>query len=114
MRNKNTHSLTIKKKLKKSRKLFCAYSELQLKYGERLDENNDIVEIRANVNLEGFDLGESFTSDFVCTKQNGELMVRECTYKKHLLRPTTLRQLDASRSYWLSRNVEDWGIVLDA
>ena len=39
MRNKKTHSLTFKKKLNKSKGIFRAYSDIQLKYGEELDSN---------------------------------------------------------------------------
>ncbi len=37
MRNRNNHSVTFKKKLNKSGKLFRAYNELKLEYGEALD-----------------------------------------------------------------------------
>ena len=55
MRNKKTHSLTFKKKLNKSKGIFRAYSDIQLKYGEELDSNDDIVEIKSNVLLEDFE-----------------------------------------------------------
>ena len=45
MRNSNTHSLTMKKKLKKSKTTFNAYNELQYRYGIKLDESPDIVEL---------------------------------------------------------------------
>ena len=78
-----------------------------------MDSNEEVVEIKFNVLLKEFELGDSFTSDFVCSKTNGELMVRECVFKKNLLKPSTIKMLDASRSYWLSRGVSDCGIVLD-
>ena len=68
MRNKKSHSLTIKKKLNKSSSVFRAYNEIQLKYGELLDSREEIVEIKFNVLLKDFELGDSFTSDFVCLK----------------------------------------------
>ena len=114
MRNRNTHDVTYKKKLTKCARVFRAFSDLQLRYGELLDRNDEILEIKANVLLKDFELGETFTTDFVCTKQDGGLMVRECVYQKNLLRPSTIKGLDASRSYWLARGITDWGIVLDA
>jgi len=72
------------------------------------------VEIRCNVVLDGLEGDVSYTSDFVCTKQNGDLMVRECCYTKHLAKPMTLRLLEQSRSYWESHGISDWGIVVDA
>ena len=114
MRNRNTHSITFKKHLTKCTKVFHAYTEIQLKYGESLDTNNDIVDIKSNVLLSDFQLGTSYTSDIVCTKKDGKLMVRECVYRKNLLKPSVIRLLDASHDYWISKGVDDWGIVLDA
>lgn len=113
MRNRNNHSLTIKKKLNKCSRVFHGYNDLQMRYGESLDANKDVVEIKFNVLLKNFELGDSYTTDFVCTKLDGNLMVRECVYKKNLLKPTTIKLLDASRNYWLSKGITDWGIVLD-
>lgn len=113
MRNRKSHSLTLKKKLNKCKGIFRAFSELQFKYGDELESNDEVVEIRSNVVLEGCELGD-YTTDFVCVKSNGELMVRECVLKKHLMTPTNIKLLDCSYNYWTSRGVEDWGLVLDA
>ena len=83
MRNRNNHSVTFKKKLNKSGKIFRAYNELQLRYGELLDLNDDVVEIKFNVLLKDFELGDSYTTDFLCCKKSGEMMVRECVLKKN-------------------------------
>ena len=55
-----------------------------------------------------------YMTDIVCTKSNGELLVRECVSTKILPRPLTGKMLDISRTYWLRRGVKDWGIVTDA
>lgn len=60
-----------------------------------LQADNDIVEIRCNVLLEGTE----YTTDFVCTKTNQELRVRECVYRTHLTKPMTIKLLDISREY---------------
>jgi len=65
MRNRNTHDVTYKKKLTKCARVFRAFSDLQLRYGELLDRDDEILEIKANVLLKGFELGETFTTDFV-------------------------------------------------
>ena len=62
--------------------------------------------------LEGLELGE-YCSDFVAVKMDGDLLVRECVFKKHLTKPMTGKLLDASRDYWTRRGVTDWGIVVD-
>ena len=46
-------------------------------------------------------------------KTNGNLMVRECVFRKFLTKPLTLKLLDISKTYWLSRGVTDWGLVID-
>lgn len=113
MRNKNTHSVTLKKKLNKCKGIFHAYNGLQYKYGEYLDGNSDISEIQCNVPIECSEIEGSFTTDFYCVKTNGDILVRECVYKEKLLRPQVIKALDASRDYWLSKGINDWGIVLN-
>lgn len=113
MRNKNNHSITIKKKLSKCRLIFYAYSDLQYKYGCQLDTSSEITEIKCNVPMKGCELGDGYTTDFYCVKNHGEVFVRECVYKDKLLKPLTIKMLDASRNYWISNGVLDWGIVLN-
>ena len=59
------------------------------------------------------EMGE-YTSDFVCVKADGDLMVRECVERKHLMKPMTVKLLDASREYWKRNGVTDWGLVINA
>jgi len=113
MRNKNTHSVTLKKKLNKCKSIFYAYNDLQYKYGDYLDGNGEIAEIKCNIPIETDELEGSYTTDFYCVKANGEILVRECVYKEKLLRPQVIKTLDASRNYWLSKGIKDWGIVLN-
>ena len=47
------------------------------------------------------------------TKNDGELMVRECVFRDKISRPLTCKMLDASREYWKSHGITDWGIVVD-
>lgn len=88
------------------------YNVIESKYAERLQENPDVKEFRCQVLLEGLEIGE-YCSDFVATKTDGDLMVRECVYRKHILKPMTAKLLDASRDYWRRRGVTDWGVVID-
>ena len=88
------------------------YNAIESKYAEKLQENPDVKEFRCQVLLEGLEIGE-YCSDFVATKVDGDLLVRECVYRKHLTKPMTAKLLDASRGYWLRRGVTDWGIVVD-
>lgn len=113
MRNINTRCKTTKKKLNKCKNVFYAFNDIQFRYGLELELNEDIVEIKSNVRLIGFELGDHYSSDFLCVKKNGQVMVRECVYKDKLLKPLNIKLLDLSRNYWLSRGVKDWGIVIN-
>ena len=102
----------IKKSLIKSQSTVKCYDKIQVAYADILENDVDIYEIRCNVLLDGLDEGD-YTSDFVCTKNNGELMVRECVFRKKLSLPRTCRLLDASKTYWARRGVTDWAIVIE-
>ena len=102
----------IKKTLSKCKEICRTYDSIQSIYAEKLEESPEIQEIRCNVPLEGLEEGE-YTSDFVCIKTNGDLMVRECLQRDRLTKPMNAKLLNASRNYWIKRGA-DWGIVVDA
>lgn len=88
------------------------YNAIQYAYADILQNNDYVKEIKCNVPLDGLEVGD-YTTDFVCIKTSGELMIRECVFRRFLNKPMTVRLLDASRDYWLKRGVTDWGIVTD-
>ena len=88
------------------------YNTLESRFAVMLQEDDEVESFRCNVLLDDFPEGE-YCSDFVCVKTNGDLMVRECVYRKNIMRPKTIRLLDASRDYWIRRGVTDWGLVVD-
>lgn len=112
MRNSKSHTKTISKKLNKSKKVFHAFNMLQFKYGEKLDNDPDVVDIQANYPLSDLEDG-NYTTDFYFIKTSGEIVIRECVYQDTFLKPRTLKLLDLSRTYWLSRGITNWGIVFD-
>lgn len=113
MRKKNYKGRCEKRTLGKSQEVCRLYDEIQGRYADRLQECDEVKEIRCNVLMDGLSEGE-YTSDFVCVKSDGDLMVRECVFRKYLTKPMTVRLLDASRIYWLNHGVSDWGLVIDA
>lgn len=113
MRKKNYKGRCEKRTLGKSKDVCRLYDEIQGRYADRLQACNEVKEIRCNVFLDGLAEGE-YTSDFVCVKSDGDLMVRECVFRKYLTKPMTVRLLEASRAYWVNHGVTDWGIVIDA
>ena len=112
MRKKNFKGRCEKRVLPKCAEVCRTYDAIQYAYADILQADDGIKEIRCNVLLDGLDLGE-YTSDFVCVKSDGDLMVRECVYRKFLMKPLTVKLLDASKEYWLRRGVTDWGLVID-
>ena len=72
-----------KKKIKKCEEVIKTYDNIQTAYAELLDKDEAIKSIQCNVPLEPIEEGE-FTTDFLCTKVDGDLMVRECAFRKKL------------------------------
>ena len=112
MRKKNFKGRCEKRTISKCDEVCRTFDSLQYAYADVLQEREEIKEIRCNVPLDGLPDGE-YTSDFVCTKTNGDLLVRECVERRFLTKPMTVKLLDASRLYWLRRGVTDWGLVVN-
>lgn len=112
MRKKHYKGRCTKRILSKSAEVVRTYDPLQYTYADMLESDKSIREIHCNVLLDGLPEGD-YTSDFVCTKTDGDRMVRECVQRKFLMKPMTVKLLDASREYWLRHGVTDWGLVVD-
>lgn len=112
MRQRNIKTRCEKRKLPKFTEVCKTYDAVSYVYAEMLSMCEEIKEIRCNVYLEGLTEGE-YTTDFVCVKENGELMVRECVLRSQLLKPRTAKLLDISRNYWIRRGVKDWSVVIN-
>lgn len=113
MRKKGYKGRCTKRSISKCEDVCRTYDAVQTAYVDILQADESIVEIRCNVFLEGLSEGD-YTSDFVCVKAGGDLLVRECVFRKFLTKPLTVKLLDASREYWVNRGVTDWGIVIDS
>lgn len=112
MRKKGYKGRCEKRTIGKSQEVCRFYDAIQSKYADKLQDCEDIKEIRCNVLLDGLELGE-YTSDFVVIKTDGNIMVRECVFRKFLTKPLTVKLLDASKEYWLCHGISDWGIVIE-
>lgn len=113
MRKKGYKGRTEKRILSKCNDVCRTYDAIQSAYADILQADDGIREFRCNVLLDGLPEGE-YTSDFVCIKTDGEVMVRECVQRKHLMKPMTVKLLDDSREYWLRHGITDWGLVVNA
>lgn len=111
MRNTKSKVKTKTKALKKCKVRFIAYNDTQYTYASILDNNDDIVEIKPNVKLSGFELGDNYSTDFLCKKNDNTYIAIETIDKRFLLKPLHLKQLENSRKYWLSRGIE-WKLVI--
>ena len=112
MRRKNYKGRCQKRMLPKCQEVCRTYDDIQYAYADILQSSDEIKEIRCNVILDGLE-SNAYTSDFLCVKGNGDLLVRECVYRKFLTKPMTVRLLDLSREYWRNHGVSDWGLVVD-
>ncbi len=112
MRKKNFKGRCEKRALDKFEGVCRTYDEIQYRYADFLSGSKEIKVVKCNVLLEGLEEGE-YTTDFVCTKLNNELMIRECIFRKFLTKPMSVKLLELSRQYWLKRGVDDWGIVVE-
>ena len=112
MRKKNYKGRCEKRSVKKCTEICRTYDAIQSAYADLLAEDKTVKEFRCNVTMDGLSEGD-YTSDFVCTKEDGSLMVRECVYRNRLMKPLTVKLLEESRQYWLRHGVSDWGIVID-
>ena len=113
MKKKGYKGRCEKRILSKSKEVVRTYDPIQYAYADILQASENIREIKCNVLMDGLSEGE-YTSDFVCVKSDGDLMVRECVFRKHLTKPLTVKLLDESREYWLRHGVLDWGLVINA
>ena len=113
MVKKNYKGRCVKISSDKAKEICRTYNDIQLAYLKKMETDETVAEIQCNTPLDGEDIGE-YCTDFLCVKSNGDMMVRECVFRKHLLKPLTVKLLEASRLYWLNRGVDDWGVVIDA
>ena len=113
MRKKNYKGAKVSKRVVAKCEGVCrTYDAIQYAYANLLSEAEEVKSFQVNVLLQGLEEG-AYTSDFVITKADGNLMVRECVSRKHLTKPMTTKLLDASRNYWKSHGVSDWSIVIE-
>ena len=116
MRNVNNHTrvsisrIHFKKSIGGSCRL---YSALQRKFAERLDNDGEVESFETNHVLENLSIDGVYTSDFLVKYNDGTTKVFECVFRRHILKPQTVKLLTMSRNYWLSRGVK-WGIVTEA
>lgn len=112
MIKKNFKGRCRKRMVRKCKDVVRTYNAIQEAYVDVLEEKEEIREYQCNVLLEGLEIG-GYSSDFLCVKENGDMMVRECVERRHLLKPMTVKLLDASWEYWTRRGIEDWGLVIN-
>lgn len=113
MRRKYLKDRCEKRQLAKCEDVCKTFDEVQYAAADYLSGLDVVKETRCNVWLEGLGLDKEYTSDFVCVRTDGGLMVRECVFRKHIVKPMTAQLLEASRNYWEKRGCLDWGIIVD-
>jgi len=110
MRKKGYKGRCEKRTLSKCPGVCRTYDSIQSAYADLLQANEDIKEFRCNVLLENLSIGDYMT-DFVCIKTDNSVVVRECVQRNHLMKPMTVKLLDASLEYWRQQGITDWRII---
>lgn len=108
MRKKNFKGRCEKRSLPKFDDVCRTFDDVMFACADFLSQKEDIAKIRCNVLLDG----TNFTTDFVCTKADGDICVFECVERKRLTKPMTAKLLDESREFWTKHGVVDWNIVI--
>ena len=113
MRNQNSKVRCEKRKMSKCKDVVKTYNAVQYAFADVLEKDESIKEFVCNFPLTDFPITDGkYTSDFYCTTTDGDVIVYECVFRKHLVRPLTAKLLDASRCYWMRRGV-DWRLVVN-
>ena len=104
MKKKGYKGRCKKRSLSKCVGVCRTYSDLQSAYADVLEADPQVKEFQCNVLLEGLSIGE-YTTDFLCTMQDGSLRVRECIPRDRLTKPMNVMLAGTSRIYWLEHGV---------
>lgn len=113
IRNRIQKGRCEKKKIHKCQEVCKTYDKVQGACLDYLSGREDITEIQCNVLLDSLEEDVEYTTDFVCKKTNGDLLVRECVYRKNLSRPSVALLLEKSQQFWFNRGVLDWQVVVE-
>ena len=101
-----------KRKVSKCKDICRTYSKIQSSFVDELEKDDTVVSFECNVRLKGV-ADDMYSTDLVVKKADGSTMVRECVWKINLDKPSYAKLLDISRNYWLSKGIENWGIVIE-
>ena len=82
MRKKNYKGRCVKRTLSKCKGICKTYDNIQSVYADVLQNSEAIKEFQCNVELEE----QEYTTDFVCLTADDDIMVRECVFRKYLLK----------------------------
>lgn len=104
MRNANQKGRCVKRALPKFTSVCRTFDVVQQVYAEKLSANEDIADVKCNVSIDDTSEGQ-FTTDFVITKKDGSVAVRECVLRSNALRPRMIKLLDFSQRYWLKKSL---------
>ena len=112
MRTRIQKTMCVKRQLTKCKGVCRTYDDVQYAGADYINELDCVKSFECNVLLKGLAEGD-YTTDFVLTMEDGEIKVFECVRREALTRPKTAKLLDASRQFWLSRGVTDWGLIVN-
>ena len=109
MQKKNYKGKCEKRSVSKCKGVCRTYGRIQYAYADYLANNPEVKDFECNIPISN----DEYTSDFYITKIDDTVCVRECVERKFISKPLTVKSLDISRSYWVSKGIEDWGIIIN-
>lgn len=109
MRKRNFKGRCEKRSVPKCMDICRTYDAIQSAYADVLALDDEVVEFRCNVYLDGLSMGD-YTTDFVCTKTDGTITVRECVWRSKLSKPLTYNMLEGEAG-WIIIQIDLWVII---
>lgn len=108
MHKKNYKGRCIKKKVSKCDAVARTYSAIAFAYLDVLERNDAVKSFECNVPI-----SDEYVSDFIITKTDGEIVVRECIERNKISKPMNVKLLEMSHNYWTNCGITDWGLVIN-
>lgn len=112
MRKRDPKTRCTKRRSPKCKEILRLYDKVMIAYADLLDGDQNITEYQCCVPFED-DIAGDMVTDFVATRKDGSVLIRECVLRTNLLKPRTVRLLQESQTYWRKRGIDDWMVIVD-
>ena len=90
MRKRDPKTRCTKRRSPKCKEILRLYDKVMIAYADLLDGDQNITEYQCCVPFED-DIAGDMVTDFVATRKDGSVLIRECVLRTKLLKPRTVR-----------------------